>query len=234
MTDQEEERTMVDGRPRPMGTIVHLTPRDGRPRGRIIRLDTGLPARPGPGEDAAPTETTGPPGSTAAHPGWTGAPASVPLAPSPAGTASSRAIEAHSLPLPGMEDTRTTADARDDGDAWDDGIADPGPAVPRHVRVDDVALMAMLGRQLSEQRKRLGLSQYSLAAAISCDRSAVCRWESGNRMPSLVHLVGLCQVLGCSPATLLGMDPTGPVDPTPSGAAGGPDETEGDTNAAEE
>ena len=200
---------MADGRPRPMGTIVHLTPRDGRPRGRIIRLDTGPPG--GPGDD-------GPKGTTSGRPRWPTTPAPVPL-PSPPTGAVGHAEIARPLPLPGMEDL--AVDRR--GPARD---GDRGPVTPRAVEVDEVSLMVTLGHQIAEHRKRLGLSQYSLAAAIHCDRSAVCRWESGNRMPSLVHLVALCQVLGCSPATLLAMDsgdPDGPAIPLPTHMATAPD-----------
>jgi len=133
-----------------MGTIVHLTPRDGRPAGRIIRLTAEAIDRR-------------------------------------LGTAASSGGARPEPPPP-------TRDA----------------VVPADVTVDEAALMATVGSHILTHRTRLGLSQYALAAAIGCDRSAVCRWESGNRLPSLTHLVSLCRVLGCSPATLLGMpDPGG-------------------------
>ncbi|MBA2755315.1 MAG: helix-turn-helix domain-containing protein [Chloroflexia bacterium] len=185
---------MADGRPRPMGTIVHLTPRDGRPRGRIIRLDTG--------PSGVPPEPLGPPGREDARPRRPasrapGLQALLPVATPPRQPTTQ-------LTLPG---TAPHEDGMRPRDGWNRRGHDlTGPPVS----VDEAALMATVGRQILDHRKRLGLSQYTLAAAIHCDRSAVCRWESGNRMPSLTHLVGLCQVLGCSPATLLGMEPGEP------------------------
>jgi ribosome-binding protein aMBF1 (putative translation factor) len=74
------------------------------------------------------------------------------------------------------------------------------------ITVDEEVLMAAVGRQIRQWRHLRGMSQSDLAEAVRCDRSAVCRWESGQRAPSLAHLVALGRALRCPLATLLDDD----------------------------
>ena len=53
----------------------------------------------------------------------------------------------------------------------------------------------------------MGLSQYKLAALIGVDRSAVAQWENGIAFPRKRHLIRLAEVLGTTPATLVGDSP---------------------------
>lgn len=70
-------------------------------------------------------------------------------------------------------------------------------------QVEPSILAMAIGGKVEALRKQHGLTQQELGAAIGCDRSAVCRWEAGNRLPTLEHLVALGQVLGCSARALL-------------------------------
>ncbi len=72
------------------------------------------------------------------------------------------------------------------------------------IRVDEAALMVAVGGQIRQRRTGCGMSQLDLAEVLDCDRSAVCRWETGHRVPTLAHLVALSRALGCEPAELLG------------------------------
>lgn len=68
---------------------------------------------------------------------------------------------------------------------------------------DAEALARVVGQNIGKFRRRHGLTQEKLAEAIGCDRSAVCHWEAGNRLPTLEHLVALGRALGCSARALL-------------------------------
>ena len=70
-------------------------------------------------------------------------------------------------------------------------------------RVDEVALMVAVGHQIRQRRTRRGMSQSDLAEVVDCDRSAVCRWETGQRAPTLAHLIAIGRALDCLPADLL-------------------------------
>jgi ribosome-binding protein aMBF1 (putative translation factor) len=74
------------------------------------------------------------------------------------------------------------------------------------IQVDEAALMVAVGRQIRQRRTACGMSQLDLAEVLDCDRSAVCRWETGQRVPTLAHLVALGRALGCAPAALLEND----------------------------
>lgn len=83
-----------------------------------------------------------------------------------------------------------------------------GPEVAEGVvRIDEAALMVTIGQRIRQWRRQRGMSQSDLAEAVDCDRSAVCRWETGQRAPSLAHLVAVGRALGCPPAALLSDDP---------------------------
>ena len=62
-----------------------------------------------------------------------------------------------------------------------------------------------LGGEIARYRRRRGLSQVGLARAVGCDRSFVCRWERGERTPSLAHLAALARVFGADPGPLLAL-----------------------------
>jgi DNA-binding XRE family transcriptional regulator len=68
---------------------------------------------------------------------------------------------------------------------------------------ESAALMVAIGRNIEGWRQRRELTQDELAAMVGCDRSAVCRWETGNRLPSLRHLMTLGRALGCDARALL-------------------------------
>jgi transcriptional regulator with XRE-family HTH domain len=51
-------------------------------------------------------------------------------------------------------------------------------------------------RRLKYLRQRVGMSGRALAAAVRVDPSAICRYSSGERMPSVLTLTRLCMVLG--------------------------------------
>lgn len=81
----------------------------------------------------------------------------------------------------------------------------------RRVVPADDALARLVGRNLCRHRRRRGLSQATLAAAIGRGRSAVCRWESGDRLPTLPALVAAAAALGCPPGDLLAGTKAWPV-----------------------
>ena len=64
-------------------------------------------------------------------------------------------------------------------------------------------LAAGIGAEVRRRRRRRGLSQAALAAAVGRDRSTVSRWEAGERLPTLAALVALARVLRCAPGALL-------------------------------
>lgn len=84
--------------------------------------------------------------------------------------------------------------------------AEPVELAAGVIRIDEAALMLTVGRQIRQRRTTCGMSQLDLAEVLDCDRSAVCRWETGQRVPTLAHLVALGRALGCEPAALLGTD----------------------------
>jgi transcriptional regulator with XRE-family HTH domain len=69
---------------------------------------------------------------------------------------------------------------------------------------DRRALARHLAARLRELRARRDLTQDQVAAAIGCHESAVSRWESGERLPTLQDLVALCRLLEVSCDDLLG------------------------------
>ena len=107
---------------------------------------------------------------------------------------------------------------------WDAGAAEvqphlspPSPAVS--VRLTAVGIDRQLGRvggvrqkpglalrfgaNLRRLRTRRGFGQRALAEAIGRDRQTICRWEAGQRTPSLPDLIALAAALRCKPASLL-------------------------------
>ena len=98
--------------------------------------------------------------------------------------------------------------------AGDRGARDASPAAltgstigrrlgqDRGYRPED-RLATGIGAEVRRQRRRRGLSQAALAAAVGRDRSTVSRWEAGERLPTLAALVALARALRCDPAALL-------------------------------
>lgn len=52
------------------------------------------------------------------------------------------------------------------------------------------------GERLRKIRERAGLTQRSLADFIGINNSALCRYESGERLPRVEHLIKIAMVLG--------------------------------------
>lgn len=73
-------------------------------------------------------------------------------------------------------------------------------------------LAAQVGENIARWRKLRGLSQAKLANLVGCDRSAICRWEAGQRLPTLPHLMAIGRVLRCGARPLLPADEGGRWD----------------------
>ncbi len=78
--------------------------------------------------------------------------------------------------------------------------------LPRTMGEAEEVLAQAIGTEVARRREARGWSQTELAAVVGCDRSAVSRWESGRRLPSLPHLVALGRALGCGAPALLPTD----------------------------
>ncbi len=77
---------------------------------------------------------------------------------------------------------------------------------PRAKGGAEEVLAQAIGAEIARQREERGWSQIELAVLVGCDRSAVSRWETGRRLPSLPHLIALGQALGCGARALLPAD----------------------------
>jgi HTH-type transcriptional regulator/antitoxin HipB len=71
-------------------------------------------------------------------------------------------------------------------------------------------------------RRRAGLSQAELAAALGVRQSSVSQWERGSTRPSTDHLLALTSVLHCtlldfSAVGAVGAAGEGPANPDPAG-----------------
>lgn len=60
---------------------------------------------------------------------------------------------------------------------------------------------------LRERREELGLTQAQVASLLRCHPSLVAHFESGDRLPSLVNLCRLADVLATSTDRLLNREP---------------------------
>lgn len=80
----------------------------------------------------------------------------------------------------------------------------------------------ILADKITEERKRLGLSQEELADKLSVSRQAVSKWENAQTIPDLQKLIAMSQLFSVSTDYLLKDDavPEGPV-----AAAADPEET---------
>lgn len=65
-------------------------------------------------------------------------------------------------------------------------------------------LAAQVGARIREVRLARGLTQKQLADLLDVSHVVICRYESGERFPSLARLTRLCDILRLSPNLLLG------------------------------
>lgn len=63
-----------------------------------------------------------------------------------------------------------------------------------------------LGRRIQERRKAQGFTQEQLGALLGVSAQAVSKWENGESAPDIGLLPTLCQALGTSSDTLLGIE----------------------------
>ena len=63
-----------------------------------------------------------------------------------------------------------------------------------------------MGSRLLELRRNFGVSQQTLANAISVSKVAICSYEKGNRIPSLKNLIDLADYFEVTTDYLLGRD----------------------------
>src|SRR5574343_1241471 len=68
------------------------------------------------------------------------------------------------------------------------------------------ALALRLGRNIAAQRKAVHLTQAQLAERLRVETEAISRFERGKTLPSILTLERLGDLLGCTPAALLGTD----------------------------
>ena len=61
-------------------------------------------------------------------------------------------------------------------------------------------------QNLTNHRKKKGLSQEQLAFQIGVSRQAVSKWETGSSQPELYNIEKLCEVLEITPNELMGFD----------------------------
>ena len=60
-----------------------------------------------------------------------------------------------------------------------------------------------LGEQIKTRREAALITQQELAEAVGVDRSLIARYETGMRIPPLMHAVGIAKVLGTTVDELL-------------------------------
>ena len=58
--------------------------------------------------------------------------------------------------------------------------------------------MPDIGQKITQARKASGMTQEELAAVLSVSRSTVSNWEAGRRLPDVVMLMRLSEVLDCN------------------------------------
>jgi len=62
----------------------------------------------------------------------------------------------------------------------------------------------MTSTHLRRVRTERGLAQRELALRAGVDQTLICKYEAGERQPSLTTLRSLCEALGCTATELLG------------------------------
>ena len=63
-----------------------------------------------------------------------------------------------------------------------------------------------IGKKIAERRKELGMTQESLAEALSLSAQAVSRWENGWNLPDIENIRLIAEALKMSPSALIGED----------------------------
>ncbi len=63
-----------------------------------------------------------------------------------------------------------------------------------------------MGQRITEQRKRLGLSQESLGEKLEVSRQAVTKWEADGTVPEIDKLIAMSKLFGVSVGWLLGVE----------------------------
>lgn len=76
--------------------------------------------------------------------------------------------------------------------------------MPRPTQEDKLVVAATFAPRLRLARERRKLSQAKLANLVGVDRALVCKWEGGQRLPSVTTLVRLAEVLRCRVGDLVG------------------------------
>jgi transcriptional regulator with XRE-family HTH domain len=71
------------------------------------------------------------------------------------------------------------------------------------VKKSSTTIGALLGRNIAERRKALGLTQAELAEKLGADTVTVSRFERGSHLPSLQRLERVADTLGIPLAELL-------------------------------
>ena len=74
--------------------------------------------------------------------------------------------------------------------------------------------MVLIGKRIKLARELAGLTQEKLAEIIGVSRTAVVRWESGETVPTVDHLIEMTSVLQVSADFLLGISDTDQVTST--------------------
>jgi transcriptional regulator with XRE-family HTH domain len=68
----------------------------------------------------------------------------------------------------------------------------------RHDEAGSSAQLALIGRRLAWVREAVGLSQIELGRLIGADQSTITKWEKGTRLASVMHMVQVVELFGCS------------------------------------
>ena len=66
--------------------------------------------------------------------------------------------------------------------------------------------MIALGKRIKQAREMKGLTQENLAELVGVSRTAITRWEGGDIVPTVEHLIALCKVLDVDAGFFLDTD----------------------------
>lgn len=80
-------------------------------------------------------------------------------------------------------------------------VTEPPP--PRERSQTATLVAETLGRAIVQARTRAKLKQEDVALKLSLDRSAIARWEQGERIPTILHLIAFSDLVGVSVLDLL-------------------------------
>jgi len=70
-----------------------------------------------------------------------------------------------------------------------------------------------MGQRISEERKKLGLSQEALGEKMSVSRQSISKWEADGAVPEIDKLIALSKLFGVSVGWLLGVEEASPHAP---------------------